>query len=163
MKYIISLLMLLVSSFTFAKGGDEAPSYVQILTDQICVNLDGNNVQCYQTAGVNDPVNVVYECPLAGDATVPLHINTGVSNPGPGVVALISKNPGEHPFLVDLYTFDSRGAQVNIGFVRTLYLITLKPTQPSSEEDIPCVCHATDPNAAEGCPDFMPFVDPPIP
>jgi hypothetical protein len=142
MKYIAAFLALAVSGMAYG--------FVLIPTNdvvRICINAEEG---CVNTQG-NDPVNVVVECAFSGDTNIPLNVNSNPpNNPGDGMVVWIQKNPGEAPIIVDAFHFDSRN------------FLTFRPSNTTSyfvNDDViskignePCTCHATDPNAAEGCP-----------
>lgn len=89
-------------------------------------------------------IDAVIECPITGDANVPLHVNTGTSNPGHGVV-IVRDADGE---LLRL-RFESRGSYVASGN-EAVVVYTVDPDATGSYGFEHCACHtrASDPQAA---------------
>jgi hypothetical protein len=126
---------------------------LMIVTNFCIIDPDGQQLCLLQNP--NMPVNVVYECAYSGDPTVPLHINTGTQNPGPGVVYFLSRQNGVHTKdreaeLVLSFKFDSRGAVNGTTVIYTIDTDLLS----DSFESITCACHATDVDAERGCPNY---------
>lgn len=121
-----------------------SPSAVAIIVSLVCVVGDDGAIPdstCWSTF----EVDTVHECATYGDPSVPLHINTGNNNPGPGLAVLMSGTK-----VIARVPFESRGAyQQGAGHV-AVYVQERAGSFADGFEPRACACHtrAVDPVAA---------------
>ena len=148
MKYFIALCLGMANcSIGVASGFILIPTNDVV---QICAVYNEASF-CKPTQG-NDPVNVVVECARGGDTSIPLNVNSSPqNNPGDGMVVWMQKNFQQQAIVIDAFHFDSRNfLTFNPSNITAYFANDDVISRMSFDES--CTCHATDPNAATGCP-----------
>ena len=99
--------------------------------------------------------DTVIECAALGDATVPLHVNTGDRNPGPGQVAFYAtvydgaRVSGSTLLLPT--PFEWRGSRQERGYFVVSYGVPEGDETTFRGEFEACVCHTRSPQREAAC------------
>ena len=126
---------------------------VPMIVSLICFAGDGNPLSdlCASTF----EVDTVIECSARGDSTVPLHINTGDRNPGPGQVSFYATRfDGAAVVGSDLLLstpFESRGSRQAPGYFVASYVVPRSDEVTFRGEFEDCVCHTRVPARRQAC------------
>jgi hypothetical protein len=86
--------------------------------------------------------DTVLECAIAGDTTVPLHVNTGDRNPGNGVAVIGTHEPYTNRFTeTGRFVFESRGYTTGGGGLppSVVYIANGDAVSANGYEN--CSCH----------------------
>ena len=127
---------------------------VPMIVSLICFYGDGNPLTDLCISAWE--ADTVIECAALGDATVPLHVNTGDRNPGPGQVSFhATVYDGARVVGSDLLfstPFEWRGSQQEPGFFVASYGVPQDDDLMfRADFDEACACHTRAPRRDDAC------------